>query len=205
MKVIRAQLADVSQAAPLFAAYREFYGEPYDLEASASFLASRLARDESIVLIAQDDDGVPVGFSQIYPAFSSTRLAPIWILNDLYVSEDARGTGAVDALLDTAATQASKPARSRSSCRRHTPTCARRPSTNAAAMRPTRSTSTTRSSSADPSGVWSALGDVDDEVDHGGEQDRAEDVEVDPAVTHHLGAAGGRALDEAEHHAEHAR
>jgi ribosomal protein S18 acetylase RimI-like enzyme len=106
VKVIRAQLANVSQAAPLFAAYREFYGESYDLEASASFLASRLARDESIVLIAQDDDGVPVGFSQVYPAFSSTRLAPIWILNDLFVSEDARGTGAVDALLDTAATLA---------------------------------------------------------------------------------------------------
>ena len=106
MKVIRAQLADVSQAAPLFASYREFYGEPYDLEASASFLASRLARDESIVLIAHDDDGHPVGFSQIYPAFSSTRLAPIWILNDLFVSEDARGTGAVDALLDTAADMA---------------------------------------------------------------------------------------------------
>jgi ribosomal protein S18 acetylase RimI-like enzyme len=106
VKVIRAQLSDVSKAAPLFAAYREFYGEPYDLEASASFLASRLARDESIVLIAQDDAGTSVGFSQIYPAFSSTRLAPTWILNDLFVSEDARGTGAVDALLDTAATLA---------------------------------------------------------------------------------------------------
>ena len=106
MKVIRAQLSDVSEAAPLFAAYREFYGEPYDLDASAAFLASRLARDESIVLIAQDGDGAPVGFSQIYPAFSSTRLAPIWILNDLFVSDEARGTGAVDELLDTAATMA---------------------------------------------------------------------------------------------------
>jgi ribosomal protein S18 acetylase RimI-like enzyme len=106
VKVFRAQLADVSQAAPLFAAYRDFYGEGYDLEASAAFLASRLARDESVVLIAHSDDGVAVGFCQIYPAFSSTRLAPMWILNDLFVSEDARGTGAVDALLDLAATLA---------------------------------------------------------------------------------------------------
>lgn len=103
MKVIRAQLVDVSQAAPLFAAYREFYGEKYDLEASASFLASRLARDESIVLIARNDEDEPVGFGQIYPSFSSTRLTPLWILNDLFVTEEARGTGAVDALLDTAA------------------------------------------------------------------------------------------------------
>ena len=106
MKVLRAQLSDVSQAAPLFAAYREFYGEPYDLDASAAFLASRLARDESIVLIAQDDAGQTVGFSQIYPAFSSTRSGPDPDLNDLFVSDAARGTGAVDALLDTAATLA---------------------------------------------------------------------------------------------------
>ncbi|MEJ7636087.1 GNAT family N-acetyltransferase [Aeromicrobium sp.] len=102
MKVIRAQLADITQAAPLFAAYREFYGEPYDLESSATFLVSRLARDQSIVLIARDDADAPVGFAQIYPAFSSTRLAPIWILNDLFVAEQARGTGAADALLETA-------------------------------------------------------------------------------------------------------
>ena len=102
MTVIRAQLADLSDAATLFAAYREFYGEPYDLEAAASFLASRLARDESIVLLARDG-GTTVGFTQIYPAFSSTRLAPIWILNDLFVAPEARGTGVVDELLDTAA------------------------------------------------------------------------------------------------------
>lgn len=102
MNVIRAQVADLSEAAPLFAAYREFYGEPYDLDAATSFLASRLARDESIVLLAHDGEAT-VGFTQIYRAFSSTRLAPIWILNDLFVDPDARGTGVVDALLDTAA------------------------------------------------------------------------------------------------------
>jgi GNAT superfamily N-acetyltransferase len=105
VNVIRAQLADVAQAAPLFAAYREFYGQPYDLEAAASFLATRLARDESVVLLAGDGDAT-VGFTQIYPSFSSTELAPIWILNDLFVLENARGTGAVDALLETAATLA---------------------------------------------------------------------------------------------------
>jgi len=103
MNIIRAQVTDLAQAAPLFAAYREFYGEPYDLAASTSFLASRLARDESIVLLAHDDSGEAVGFIQIYPSFSSTQLTPIWILNDLFVDPHARGTGAVDALLDTAA------------------------------------------------------------------------------------------------------
>jgi ribosomal protein S18 acetylase RimI-like enzyme len=105
MQVIRVSSSDVSRAAPLFAAYREFYGEPYDLELATDFLTQRLERDESIVLIALAGD-TGVGFTQIYPSFSSTQLAPIWILNDLFVSESARGSGAVDALLSTAATLA---------------------------------------------------------------------------------------------------
>jgi ribosomal protein S18 acetylase RimI-like enzyme len=44
----------------------------------------------------------------VYPAFSSTALAPIWILNDLYVDEAARGSGVVDALLTTTANLASE-------------------------------------------------------------------------------------------------
>lgn len=107
MPVVLVSLDDVPRAALLFAAYREFYGEPYDLAISAAFLAERLEREESIVLIALDGDEA-VGFTQIYRSFSSTRLAPIWILNDLFVTESARGSGAADALLDAAATLAKR-------------------------------------------------------------------------------------------------
>jgi len=102
MDVIRAGIADVDAAAPLFAAYREFYGEPHDLEASSAFLSERLDRDESVILLARDGDRW-VGLVQVYPAFSSTVLAPIWILNDLYVEPEARGGGVVDRLLETTA------------------------------------------------------------------------------------------------------
>ncbi|MDQ3157079.1 MAG: GNAT family N-acetyltransferase [Actinomycetota bacterium] len=102
MHVIRVTSTDVPQAAELFAAYREFYGEPFDPELAADWLTQRLEREESVILLAIDGD-TAVGFTQIYPSFSSTRLAPIWILNDLFVSEEARGGGAVDALLNTAA------------------------------------------------------------------------------------------------------
>jgi ribosomal protein S18 acetylase RimI-like enzyme len=95
-------MADVPAAAPLFAAYREFYGETSDVAASTTFLTERLEREESIVLLARDGDQ-SVGFVQVYPAFSSTALAPIWILNDLFVTEAARGTGAVDRLLEKTA------------------------------------------------------------------------------------------------------
>lgn len=105
MTVIRATIEDLVEAAQLFAAYRESYGEPYDVMPAAAFLAKRLARDESVVLLSLDGDEV-TGFAQVYPTFSSTRLSPLWVLNDLYVVEHARGTGAVDELLDTVASMA---------------------------------------------------------------------------------------------------
>jgi ribosomal protein S18 acetylase RimI-like enzyme len=100
--VIRAELTDIYEAAQLFADYREFYGAPYDVQAAATFLAARLARDESVVLLALDGDEV-VGFAQVYPTFSSVRLAAVWVLNDLFVVEHARGSGAADELLDAVA------------------------------------------------------------------------------------------------------
>lgn len=102
MDIFKAGIPDVGYAAPLFAAYREFYGEAHDLRASTEFLTKRIGRGESIVVLARVD-GRAVGLVQVYPAFSSTALAPIWILNDLYVDEAARGSGVVDRLLTTTA------------------------------------------------------------------------------------------------------
>ena len=107
MDIFRAGIADLGEAAPLFTAYREFYGEAHDLEASTAFLTERMVRSESIVILARDE-GRCVGLVQVYPAFSSTALAPIWILNDLYVDPGARGSGVVDELLTTTATLASE-------------------------------------------------------------------------------------------------
>jgi GNAT superfamily N-acetyltransferase len=54
-----------------------------------------------VVLVAEVD-GRPVGFTQLYPGFSSVSAAPAWTLNDLYVLEEARGTGAASALMERA-------------------------------------------------------------------------------------------------------
>ena len=34
-----------------------------------------------------------VGFVQLYPIFSSTRMKKLWLLNDLFVDENHRGKG----------------------------------------------------------------------------------------------------------------
>ena len=48
------------------------------------------------------DEGGPVGFTQLFPSFSSVSLKRLWILNDLFVTPNARRAGVAKALLERA-------------------------------------------------------------------------------------------------------
>ena len=76
---------DVELIAPLFDAYRQFYKQPPDLELAHSFLSERLRHHESVIFFALDSDGSALGFTQLYPGFSSGLARRIFILNDLFV------------------------------------------------------------------------------------------------------------------------
>jgi len=80
----RASGNDVDAIAPLFDAYRQFYRQASDPTAARGFLRDRLSNEESVVLVAEED-GMAVGFTQLYPLFSSVSLGPIFVLNDLFV------------------------------------------------------------------------------------------------------------------------
>lgn len=86
-------------AAPLFAAYRHFYGKAYDEPEARSWLAARLERDESVVLVAQSAEVQALGFVQLYRGFSSIALCPAWVLNDLFVVPEGRGQGVAERLV----------------------------------------------------------------------------------------------------------
>jgi ribosomal protein S18 acetylase RimI-like enzyme len=101
LAIKRASLDDLDAVVPLFDAYRRFYGQPSDEARGRAFLQARLQADESVILLASDGDRA-VGFTQLYPMFSSVRTGRLWILNDLYVDAGARRTGAGRALLDAA-------------------------------------------------------------------------------------------------------
>ncbi|KAF0811976.1 dTDP-fucosamine acetyltransferase [Andreprevotia sp. IGB-42] len=96
-----ASLDDLAALTPLFDAYRVFYREASNLAASRAFLQQRLALNESVLLLAEID-GVASGFIQLYPLFSSASMARIWLLNDLFVTESARGQGVARALMEKA-------------------------------------------------------------------------------------------------------
>ncbi|HTT15550.1 MAG TPA: GNAT family N-acetyltransferase [Thermoplasmata archaeon] len=98
LSVRQATVADVPRIQPLFAGYRAFYRCPPDAAGELRFLTDRLARAESVVFLAERD-GSPVGFTQLFPTFSSLGLRPSWILNDLFVAPEARRGGVGAALL----------------------------------------------------------------------------------------------------------
>jgi GNAT superfamily N-acetyltransferase len=95
--------ADAALVAPLFDAYRQFYGKPADPDLALRFIGDRLANGDSTIFAAIDGAGEALGFTQLYPSFSSVSAARIYVLNDLYVAAAARGTGVGRALLDAAA------------------------------------------------------------------------------------------------------
>jgi GNAT superfamily N-acetyltransferase len=98
---IRATLDHLAILAPLFDAYRQFYKQPSDLAGARQFLSERLANDESVIFLALGEDA-GLGFTQLYPSFSSTSMKRLWILNDLFVVPEARREGIGEALLERA-------------------------------------------------------------------------------------------------------
>jgi len=101
VEVRRATLADLDVLVPLFDQYRQFYRQPGDPERAHRFLRERLERSQSVILLAFDNTAI--GFTQLYPSFSSGAMAPIFILNDLFVAPEARRRGVGSRLLRAAA------------------------------------------------------------------------------------------------------
>ena len=100
--IVRAERKDLEGVIPLFDEYREFYEADSDHAAARVFLTERTERDESVIFVAYARPRRAVGFTQLYPSFSSVSLKRLWILNDLFVRSDVRRGGVARALLERA-------------------------------------------------------------------------------------------------------
>ena len=98
----QAGLADTDTVAPLFDHYRQFYQQQSDPGLAREFIHERLALRESVIFLAENEAGEAIGFTQLYPSFTSVGARRIWVLNDLFVSGAARGEGTGSALLNAA-------------------------------------------------------------------------------------------------------
>jgi GNAT superfamily N-acetyltransferase len=103
MRIVQATLEHLDQLTPLFVNYRELFGQlPYP-DSSRSFLEKRISRKESVIYLAMaDEEDKILGFCQLYPSFSSLSLKRVWILNDIYVCQDARRQLVADRLIQAA-------------------------------------------------------------------------------------------------------
>jgi len=103
IKIKQIGLTESHLVVGLFNQYRMFYKQFSDIGMAKAFIDERLQHNESIIFVAIDQDTEQlVGFTQLYPKYSSVRLSKNWILNDLYVDEVYRKQGIGEKLIKTA-------------------------------------------------------------------------------------------------------
>ncbi|HEX5930009.1 MAG TPA: GNAT family N-acetyltransferase [Solirubrobacterales bacterium] len=96
--------AEYERLLPLIAAYQRFYEvEEIDEERNRSFFRRFLAPSEDGMLLGARSGGEPIGYACLYWHFSSTQALETVLMNDLFVSEGARGRGVGRALIEASA------------------------------------------------------------------------------------------------------
>ncbi|MGD1840615.1 MAG: GNAT family N-acetyltransferase [Thermonemataceae bacterium] len=100
-RIRQATLQDMPQLVRLFDDYRVFYRQKSDLNTAETFLQERITKAESVIFVAEIDNQL-VGFTQLYPLFSSVRMKRLWLLNDLFVQPASRGKGISKQLINRA-------------------------------------------------------------------------------------------------------
>ncbi len=107
MQIKRISLAEKGWVIHLFNKYRMFYKQMADMALADKYITERIKNNESIIFVAIDvvnGEQVSLGFTQLYPKYSSVSAAKNWILNDLYVESTHRKQGIGEALIKAAMT-----------------------------------------------------------------------------------------------------
>ena len=100
--------ADLADLLPLLRGYCDFYEvNPTDdaLLAMCRALIADPERD-GVQLLARDAGGRAVGFATIFWSWQTLDTGRIGVMNDLFVHDDARGTGLADELIRACAARA---------------------------------------------------------------------------------------------------
>lgn len=113
LKIITATEEHIPQVAALFDLYRQFYEEAPDSRLARRFVGKNIREQRSTILLALDESGRALGFTQLYPGLCSVAARPFMTLYDLYVDASARNQGVARELMAAAA----KTARKAKACR----------------------------------------------------------------------------------------
>ncbi|WP_206705407.1 GNAT family N-acetyltransferase [Marinomonas colpomeniae] len=102
MDIRKAELNDLTPVVTIFEQYRDFYRCENNTELATDFIKSRIEQKESVIFIAEvlnNGEKTIVGFTQLYPLFSSTAMKKLWLLNDLFVDVNYRKQGIAEQLI----------------------------------------------------------------------------------------------------------
>jgi ribosomal protein S18 acetylase RimI-like enzyme len=103
LKIKKLTSNDSKVAVKLFDDYRIFYEQNSNIDGAEVFLKERLLKNEAHIFVAFiSDSEKPVGFTLLYPKFSSVSIKRNFHLGDLYVAIDYRKKGIAEALMQTA-------------------------------------------------------------------------------------------------------
>lgn len=99
--IFQATTNHIEDVTSLFNCYRIFYRQESNYNAAKEFIKERFERQDSVILLATKDNKA-VGYTQLFPSFSSVSMKRVWILNDLFVIPEARNQGIARALINAA-------------------------------------------------------------------------------------------------------
>jgi len=93
--------ADLEDLLPLLRGYCDFYEVAPSDDALLAISRALIAdpEREGMQLIARQPDGTAVGFATLYWTWQTLNAARLGVMNDLFVAEEARGTGLADRLI----------------------------------------------------------------------------------------------------------
>lgn len=104
LEIAPVSAAEYEALLPLIAAYQRFYEvEDIDEERNRAFFRRFLAPSDDGLLLGARRGGEFVGYTCLYWHFSSGKAAESVLMNDLFVSETARGEGVGRALIEASA------------------------------------------------------------------------------------------------------
>ncbi len=102
VRVTRVGEADLPELLPLVRGYCDFY-EVAPADDALLALSRALIADpgrEGLQLLARDLESAAVGFATVFWLWSTLSAGRVGLMNDLFVTPEARGTGAAEALIE---------------------------------------------------------------------------------------------------------
>ena len=92
---------DLDELLPLLRGYCDFYEVSPSDEALLAVSRALIAdpEREGVQLIARDPAGQAVGFATVYWTWQTLNAARLAIMNDLFITKEARGTGLAERLI----------------------------------------------------------------------------------------------------------